>query len=80
MIAQTAPRTLLACGGESAAAILRILDCGLLQVEGEALTGLPVSTLMDGRKGLRLITKSGGFGVPETLVQVAEKLVNSSET
>lgn len=80
LVAQTAPATLLACGGESAAAILRLLDCGLLQVEGEVLAGLPVSTLMDGRKGMRLITKSGGFGGPETLVQVAEKLVNSSET
>lgn len=76
-INQFKPETLLACGGESAAAIMRLLGCGLLSVEGEVLTGLPVSTLCDGVPGMRLVTKSGGFGGPDALVQVARKLVNS---
>lgn len=67
--------TLLACGGESAAAILHALGCTLVRVEGEILPGLPVSRMMDGVPGLTLITKSGGFGTPDTLLEVARKLV-----
>lgn len=71
------PASLLACGGETAAAIARQIGCGMLRVEGEVLPGLPVSTLLDGQPGLTLITKSGGFGPPDTLVKLAEKLVVS---
>lgn len=69
------PATLLACGGESAAAIARQLGCGLFQVEGEVLPGLPVSTMLDGLMGMKVVTKSGGFGGPDTLVNLVDKLV-----
>ncbi|NCO21584.1 MAG: hypothetical protein GW905_06185 [Rhodobacterales bacterium] len=69
------PATLLVCGGESAAAVLRELNCTLVEVAGEILPGLPVSRMIDGRPGLTLITKSGGFGMPDTLHEVARKLV-----
>jgi uncharacterized protein YgbK (DUF1537 family) len=62
--------TLFACGGETADAILGSLGVGVLEVEGEALPGVPVSSMVvDGRK-TRLVTKSGGFGAPDALVRI----------
>lgn len=69
------PRTLVASGGETAAAIAKHLGCGLLQVEGEALPGLPVSRMLDGLPGMRFITKSGGFGEAETLVSLYRNFI-----
>lgn len=77
LVQKTAPATLMACGGETAAAITRLANCGRLEVLGEALPGLPVSRMLDGCSGLTLVTKSGGFGTPETLVKLVEKLVTS---
>ncbi|WP_321340222.1 four-carbon acid sugar kinase family protein [Breoghania sp.] len=71
------PQALLACGGETAAAIADRIGCGLLQVDGEVLPGLPVSRMLDGMPGLTFITKSGGFGAPDTLVKLVSKLVTS---
>jgi len=76
-VREAPPATLLACGGESAAAILHNLGAGLLLVEGEALPGVPVSTLLDGLPGLRVLTKSGGFGAPDTLERLAKMLLCS---
>jgi uncharacterized protein YgbK (DUF1537 family) len=53
------PRTLLATGGDTAAALLDHLGCRVLQVGGEAAPGIPWSRLPD---GTTLVTKSGGFG------------------
>ncbi|MEI2387934.1 four-carbon acid sugar kinase family protein [Breoghania sp. JC706] len=64
------PATLFACGGESAAAILRRLGVGLLELKGEALPGIPVSRALDGAVGLDVVTKSGGFGMADTLVRL----------
>lgn len=67
-------KTLLACGGETAAAILRALDARILVLEAEAMSGVPVSRLLDGLPGLRLVSKSGGFGGPDALVELADML------
>ncbi|WP_417695204.1 four-carbon acid sugar kinase family protein [Roseibium sp.] len=74
-IARFEPQTLVASGGETAAEIARQLGCGVLQVLGERLPGLPVSTMVDGRPGMTVITKSGGFGTPETLVKLAQNFI-----
>ncbi|MCC5958964.1 MAG: hypothetical protein JJU08_06460 [Rhodobacteraceae bacterium] len=66
------PANLLACGGETAAAILRQLGARLLRVDAELQAGVPVSQLLDGYPGLRLISKSGGFGGPDTLAEIAD--------
>ncbi|MEX2396216.1 MAG: four-carbon acid sugar kinase family protein [Balneolales bacterium] len=69
------PRILFATGGETSAAVLEQLGCGLLEVKGEVLPGLPCSTALDGRPGLKVVTKSGGFGPTETLVNFIDILV-----
>jgi uncharacterized protein YgbK (DUF1537 family) len=61
-------RTLFACGGETADAVLGQLGVGTLNVEGEVLPGMPVSTIYAHGRKMRLVTKSGGFGAPGSLV------------
>ncbi|MBO0906061.1 four-carbon acid sugar kinase family protein [Jiella sonneratiae] len=69
------PATLLACGGETADALLGRLGIGVLFPCGEAETGVPVSTVrLPGGRTLTLVTKSGGFGDPGTLLRLVEAL------
>lgn len=69
--------TLIACGGETAGAILARLDVGYVGVLGLALPGIPVArmTLPDGRD-LCVVTKSGGFGGPDTLAHLVDLVDN----
>jgi uncharacterized protein YgbK (DUF1537 family) len=61
------PRTLLATGGDTAAALLRRLGCRVLEVGGEAAPGIPWSRASD---RTAVVTKSGGFGVASALVDL----------
>lgn len=58
---------LVLTGGATAEAVLDERRLGVLEVVGEALPGLPVSQA----GGLKIITKSGGFGGADTLVKLA---------
>lgn len=70
-VAGGAVGTLLACGGETADAILGALGVGVLDLDGEILPGVPVSTMLVGGRAVPLVTKSGGFGDPRALAVVA---------
>lgn len=72
---QHPPRTLFACGGETAFAILRHLGLTTLDLLGEILPGIPVGRTSDGQ--LTVVTKSGGFGGPAALRQLTGKFVKS---
>jgi D-threonate/D-erythronate kinase len=63
-------RTLVATGGETAAALLRAAGIGVLRVEGEVLPGLPLCHAAKASMFPALVTKSGGFGQPDTLLQL----------
>jgi uncharacterized protein YgbK (DUF1537 family) len=64
--------TLLLSGGDTAAAFIRAAGIDLLVPSGALAPGMPVARgeAGDGRV-FTLITKSGGFGDPETLVKAA---------
>ncbi|MDO5371458.1 four-carbon acid sugar kinase family protein [Paracoccus sp. (in: a-proteobacteria)] len=64
---------LLLTGGATAAAVLDRLGVERLHLLGECLPGLPVCRA----GGFTVVTKSGGFGSPETLVTIC-RLVNES--
>jgi uncharacterized protein YgbK (DUF1537 family) len=64
--------TLLACGGETADAVLGALGQGVVDIEGEILPGVPVSSMVVGERRLQLVTKSGGFGGEDALVAVVD--------
>ncbi|WP_011339281.1 four-carbon acid sugar kinase family protein [Cereibacter sphaeroides] len=66
--------TLFACGGESANAILAELGIGQLDLLGELLPGIPVSEAHHAGRRLRIVTKSGGFGPPDTVVKLVKFL------
>lgn len=61
------PRTLLACGGETADAILGRLGIGTLDVLAEVAPGLPVCRAKAPWGEIMIVTKSGGFGSPDLL-------------
>lgn len=63
-------RTLVATGGETAAALLCAARIGVLRVEGEVLPGLPLCHAAKASRFPALVTKSGGFGQPDTLLQL----------
>jgi D-threonate/D-erythronate kinase len=63
-------RTLVLTGGETAAAVLDAVGIRLLRISGEVLPGLPLCHA-EGLPGFPdLITKSGGFGPPDTLLRL----------
>ncbi|MBA4206665.1 four-carbon acid sugar kinase family protein [Pannonibacter phragmitetus] len=69
--------TLIACGGETAGAVLSRIGIGCLDVCGLALPGIPVArATLQGARVLHVVTKSGGFGGPDTLAQLVNLVDN----
>jgi len=63
------PAGLLLTGGETAHAVCQALGCTRLWLGGEVEPGIPWSRMADGRfPGLLVITKAGGFGHEDSLV------------
>ena len=66
---------LILTGGDVAWKACHFLESSAMRIEGEILHGIPLSSLTDGPfKGLRIITKSGGFGDRGTLIKLARYL------
>lgn len=67
----SAGQGLLVVGGDTLASVLSAAGGELLDCVGEVAPGVPLSRLRGGRfDGVPLVTKSGGFGAPELLVQL----------
>lgn len=66
-IAASPPASLLISGGETAYAVLTRLGVSAITVEGEALPGVPFATTLIGGRQVVILTKSGGFGAPDTI-------------
>ena len=67
--------TLVLTGGSTALAVVRALEIGPLQIQGEAMDGVPISegsSKLNGKR-YRIITKAGGFGGPDALVRILEE-------
>lgn len=65
------PGTLLCSGGETANAVLSLLGVGQMELLGEIAPGLPCCRISAPWGEVRLITKSGGFGQPQLLSELA---------
>ncbi len=72
------PATLFACGGETAATLLRGLDIAQLDLLGEVLAGVPVARCP--ASGMTVITKSGGFGEAALLKQLVKLFAKPGQT
>ena len=71
-------RGIIGTGGETARALLRTLDVAALQLAAEVEPGVPLSVVGHGpAAGLRVITKAGAFGTPETLLRCRDHLKSS---
>lgn len=72
LLAGPKPAALFACGGDTATMILNALGAEAIRLEGEVVRGVPWGTLRGGiMDGVAVVTKSGGFGSPDTLIRVA---------
>jgi uncharacterized protein YgbK (DUF1537 family) len=60
-------------GGDGARAVARTLDATGFQILGEVTNGVPLGRLVGGpADGLRFVTKAGGFGDADTLLQAVQ--------
>lgn len=63
------------CGGDTAAYVCTAFGARAIELEGEVAPGIPLGRLIGGAgHGLAVVTKSGGFGKPDTLTCVVEVL------
>lgn len=69
------PRAVVLTGGATGRAVLARLGVSQVRIHGELEPGIPVGSLPDGRP---VVTKAGGFGRPETLLDVVRSLGVSS--
>ena len=77
MAAEQQPRTILACGGDTAYALAEALGQGVLAPCHELLPGVPFSHFADHR-GMAFIAKSGGFGLPDALSAIVSLTRNAT--
>jgi D-threonate/D-erythronate kinase len=69
---------LVLTGGSTAVRVSRRLGASGIRLEGEVETGVPIGTLI-GPRPYPVVTKAGGFGGPDTLVDAVEALAQSGE-
>lgn len=66
---------LVLVGGDGAAAILARLGADGVRIDGAVVPGSPTGVIADGEAaGLRLVTRSGGFGAPDALHEIVRTL------
>jgi uncharacterized protein YgbK (DUF1537 family) len=63
--------TIIVFGGDTAFSLLKAMNIDVVEPIGEVLPGIPVSFLPNQKV---LITKAGGFGSPDLLLQLHERL------
>jgi uncharacterized protein YgbK (DUF1537 family) len=62
-------------GGATARLVCDALGVREIRIEGEIATGTPRGTIAGGMfDGLPVVTKSGGFGKPDALIQIVDDL------
>ena len=77
--ASTAAPAARIAGGATARAVIHRVGASSIRILGELQPGIPIVTLNDGVwHGITVVTKAGGFGSPNTLVDVVRALGVSS--
>lgn len=77
-ICEAAPRDVLfATGGSTAVAVATALGIDAIRLEGECMPGIVLGSCSSGTGVRWFISKAGGFGAPETLRAVAERLISA---
>jgi uncharacterized protein YgbK (DUF1537 family) len=74
------PAAMVLTGGATARAVCHRLGATSLRLLGELEPGVPIGQLQDGAwHGVTVVTKAGGFGTPDTLLDVVRALGVSSD-
>lgn len=75
------PSGLLLTGGDIAVAVIQALGATAITLTGEEVeAGIPIGTFVDGpTAGMPLVTKAGGFGSEETIVNCLDVLARTDE-
>lgn len=64
---------LVLSGGDTASVVCRALDVRAIELRREIAPGIPCGVIVGGAfDGLPVVTKSGGFGSPDALIEVAD--------
>jgi uncharacterized protein YgbK (DUF1537 family) len=67
--------TVVLVGGDGAAATLHRVGADAIRVHGTLAPGVPVGTILGGAAhGIRVVTKSGGFGRADSLLEIVDRL------
>lgn len=74
LITRTRPARLFCCGGETADSILGAAGVHHVDLLGEPFAGVPLSRARLPWGPVDILTKSGGFGAPDLLVRLVEKI------
>lgn len=75
MITQFPVQGIVLSGGDTASLVLRVFQTTGIQLEQEAITGIPLGFMVGGlAEGLPVVTKAGGFGDEDALVAVTNIL------
>src|SRR5439155_1265319 len=63
------------CAGLAAALALHRVGADAIRVHGTLAAGVPVGTILGGAAdGMRVVTKSGGFGRSDSLLEIVDRL------
>jgi len=60
-------------GGDTAIAVLEESGCTIIDVCGNLMPGIPFSTFRWKGRRMHLVTKAGGFGTPDTFVDIVRR-------
>ncbi len=63
---------LVVTGGDTAIAVLETAGCRVLDVCGNLMPGIPFSKFELKGRPMHLVTKAGGFGTPDTFVEILQ--------
>ena len=64
---------LVLCGGDTASLVCRALEVRAIELRTEIAPGIPCGVIVGGRfDACPVVTKSGGFGRPDALIEVAD--------
>jgi uncharacterized protein YgbK (DUF1537 family) len=69
----TRPAAILCCGGDTGSLVCAAIGAAGIELRGEIVAGVPWGVLSGGMmEGAHAVTKSGGFGDPDTLIRTAD--------
>ena len=70
--------TVVLVGGDGAAAALHRVGADAIRLHGTLAAGVPLGTILGGAAhGMRVVTRSGGFGRSDFLVEIIDRLQSS---